>query len=128
MILKTLVLLLFSILALGHGSDKLGPHQGYIQMPGLYHTEVVVTSSTELKVYLLDIDWLNPTTKHSSLEVSHKAQTITKALCQPQFDYFTCSFNKRVDLTKKGLLSISSSRANQQGTEVIYELPLRLKD
>ena len=58
MIFKALVLLIFSSsIANTHGMDKLGPHKGYVQMPGAFHTEVVQDKDGSFRIYLLDVEF-----------------------------------------------------------------------
>lgn len=130
--MKTLILttMLFiglgSQLALAHGEDKPGPNGGFIRMPGAFHTEVILTGSNSLKVYLLDINWKNPTVKGSSLSVTHKESKTTKN-CTIESNYYVCQFPKNVDLKKKGELIVEAKRENQKGNVVSYELPLKLQ-
>lgn len=124
----TIIALTFSLLtarAFAHGEDKPGPHGGFIRMPGAFHTEVVPVNKREIKVYLLDIEWKNPSIQRSKVQV--EMNKIVKE-CSPQSEpYFVCSFSPKVDLTKKGSLKIKAQREGQIGNEVIYELPLKLQ-
>lgn len=108
-----------------HGEDKYGPHKGFIRMPGAFHTELVLNGKNELKVYLLDIEWKNPTTEKSNLEITYNNQL--KAECKPQKDFYSCEFPKAVNLIKKGELKVIASRKEQKGMEVSYQLPLKLE-
>lgn len=107
----------FSTIAFSHGEDKPGPHGGFIKMPGAFHTEVVVVSKHQVKVYLLDMDWKNPTTEKSSVMVNN-------VNCKPDDKAFTCDLGKKVDLHKKGKLEVKATRQEQQGNMATYELPL----
>ncbi len=126
LILALAAVFLGSHIALAHGEDKPGPNGGFIRMPGAFHTELIPTSPQSLKVYLLDINWGNPTVNSSSVKVTHKESKITK-VCKAESSYYVCQFPKSVDLTKKGYLSVIAERENQKGMAVIYELPLKLK-
>jgi hypothetical protein len=69
--MKTICMLFAAILfqhtlASAHGEDKAGPNGGFIRMPGAFHTELVPSGKDKLKVYLLDIQWKNPSLKNSS--------------------------------------------------------------
>lgn len=120
------VSLLFSqSLAFAHGEDKLGPHGGYIRMPGAFHTELVPDGQNQLKVYLLDLHWKNPTVAHSSLKITHQDKSATEAKCEAQKAAFVCRFEKGADLTR-GRLVVEASREKQVGGLVTYDLPLRL--
>lgn len=95
-------------------------------MPGAFHTEFVPTGKSEFKVYLLDINWKNPSTKDSSLEV--RSAGGEKAKCEPKESlYYECRFPSKVDLAKKGELTVTAKRELQQGNEVKYPLPLKLE-
>lgn len=115
---------LYSLTCYSHGEDKPGPHQGHIRMPGAFHTELVITSEQKIKVYLLDINWQNPTVKNSSIQVLYKAKRPEKAKCNVTSDHFACEFSKNVNLTKKGTLNIEAEREGNKGSTAIYELPL----
>lgn len=116
-----------SQMALAHGEDKPGPNGGFIRMPGAFHTEVVPTGSNSLKVYLLDIEWKNPSVKGASVLVTHKGTRTTKKECTLESNYYVCQFPKNIDLKKKGELLIEAQRESQKGNVVSYELPLKLQ-
>ncbi len=120
-------LLLKSNFAFAHGEDKPGPHGGFIRMPGAFHTEVVPQSKTTLKVFLLDIEWKNPSINNSSLQVILNDKSKTKAQCSVKDNYYLCSFPKPIDLTKKGELKVLPQRDGQKGAEVSYILPLKFE-
>ena len=117
---------LTSLNALAHGEDRFGPNGGYVRMPGAYHTEIVLDGKNKLKVYLLDMDWKNPTTKNSSVEAVHLPQQKAPVKCQMQVTYFECVFPAAVDLTKKGKIVLHTQREGQKGNEATYDLPLKL--
>ncbi len=128
MILKTTslaILFLCTELALGHGEDKQGPNGGFIRMPGAFHTEVLLTSPNTLKVFLLDIEWANPSVNKSDLQIVHSSKK--KAECKIQENFYTCVFPKNVNLKKKGSLKVNATRESQKGNEVSYPLPLKLE-
>jgi hypothetical protein len=110
----------------GHGENKPGPNGGFIRMPGAFHTELVPIGSNSLKVYLLDINWKNPTVKDSSLKVTHLGSKITE-VCKIKSNFYICQFPASVDLVKKGELSVEAQRENQIGAVVSYELPFKLQ-
>ncbi len=132
---KTLVILVLSLsfhFASAHGEDKLGPHGGYIRMPGGFHTEVLKDSKNSIKIYLLDINWKNPSIKDSSVQLTLNDNQKTDnqkstAQCEQKTDHFVCTFPPTVDLTKKAELKVVAQRENQKGMEVTYELPLKIK-
>lgn len=126
-----LILLMTSILGEGlghaHGEDKPDPNGGFIRMPGTFHTEVLPLGPNKLKVYLLDINWKNPSVSKSSLSVNLKSKKTFQAKCEVQENYYLCEFPMGGDLTKKGELSIEAQRENQKGNKISYELPLKLQ-
>ncbi|NUN05301.1 MAG: hypothetical protein HUU57_06030 [Bdellovibrio sp.] len=127
--MKVIILILSvcaSLNALAHGEDRLGPNGGYVRMPGAYHTEIVLDGKNKLKVYLLDIDWKNPTTKNSSVEAVHLPQQKEAVKCQMQVTYFECVFPTGINLTKKGQIVLRTQRDGQKGNEATYDLPLKL--
>lgn len=128
--MKQLISLLFTLplIAFAHGEDKLGPNKGYIKMPSNYHTEVVPDGTNRIKVYLLDINWKNPSVKQSKLEAIHKeGANTTKALCLAGKDHYICSFPKTIDLSKSAELVINSQREGQKGAAATYPLPFKLE-
>ncbi len=88
-------------------------------MPGGFHTEVVSISKSKLKIYLLDIEWKNPTVENSAVLVNTIA-------CHPESDVFICDLGKKFDLKKKGSLTVEATRLGQKGNSVSYDLPLSL--
>jgi hypothetical protein len=119
----------FTVLFLGftafaHGEEKPGPNGGFIQMPGAFHTELVPVNKSSVKVYLLDMQWKNPTIKDSSVNLTYKKR---KANCKKQEDHFLCQF-KVLNLNKEGELGLVAMRENAQGNPQTYELPLRLPE
>jgi hypothetical protein len=131
--MRTLIFTLLMTLILGegvvyaHGEDKLGPNGGFIRMPGAFHTEVLPLGANKLKVYLLDINWENPSVLNSSLRVSLRSKETSLAKCEVQENYYLCEFPMEVNLTKRGELSVEAQRENQKGNMVSYELPLKLQ-
>lgn len=108
-----------------HGEDKMGPNGGFVRMPGAYHTELVPSGKNKLKVYLLDVEWKNPSILRSKLEVTYNENI--KAKCEVKTNYYECAFPKSVNLTKKGELKVIAEREGQAGAEVSYPLPLKLE-
>ena len=112
-------------LAFAHGEDKPGPNSGYIRMPGAYHTEIIQDGKSALKVYILDLQFKNPSTDQNKLEISHSSKV--KATCEPKDNYYQCTFPETVDLSKKGNLTVASQRKDQVGMVVSYPLPLKFE-
>lgn len=131
--MRTLIFTLLMTLILGegviyaHGEDKPGPNGGFIRMPGAFHTEVIPLGPNQLKIFLLDITWQNPSTAKSSLTVTLKSKKSAKAKCEIKDNYYVCDFPKGVDITQKGELLVDAKRENQKGNQVSYGLPLKLQ-
>lgn len=123
----TLVSHFVAQIAFGHGEDKPGPNGGFIRMPSAFHTEVILTSPNTLKVFLLDMQWKNPSIKDSSLSVNHTKDKALKTKCSIESNYYVCILPKDVDLNKKGELLVGAKREGQEGMTVSYELPLKLQ-
>ncbi|MBL7686827.1 MAG: hypothetical protein JNJ49_02255 [Bdellovibrionaceae bacterium] len=113
-------------LAWAHGEEKLGPHGGYIKMPGAFHTELVLDAAHKVKVYLLDFDWKNPSVRDSSVVLTLHGRGRVRANCVKKEDHYGCEFSPNVDLGKKGALVLEAVREKQKGQSVRYELPLML--
>ena len=118
-------ILLSSSFSFAHGEDKYGPNRGFVRMPGAFHTELVPEGKDKLKVFLLDIQWKNPSVINSELQIKYNDKINAK--CEIQDNFYTCTFPKTVNLTKKGELKVTAEREDQKGMEVSYSLPLRLE-
>ena len=125
-ILNTILVSLIGSIALAHGMDKPGPHKGYIQMPGQFHTEVVQNKDGSFKIYLLDIEFKNPITKNSEVKAKIKAGRTTELKCMVMADYFHCvGANEALN---KGELYLIATRDGIKGNEASYQLPLKLQN
>lgn len=113
--------------ALAHGEDKEGPNGGFIMMPGPFHTEVVQAGKNKLKVYLLDMEYKNPTLQNSKVEAQFGKDKWISCAAQKE-PFFLCVFAKNADLSKKGEVKIKAQRESQAGNEAVYELPLKVKE
>jgi hypothetical protein len=115
--------LLASVTASAHGQDKPGPHGGAIQMPGAFHTEVVDQRNGSFTIYLLDINFQNPSVKDASI----KAYTLSangdkqNLLCETKVDSFVC---KGIKPKAGSRLLITAVREKASGNEVSYPLPI----
>lgn len=109
--------------AFSHGENKPGPNGGYIRMPGAFHTEVVPEKSG-YRIYLLDINWKNPSVKDSTLtaniEIENKKNELS---CSKSTDSFFC----KSDMIAKGKLNILAQREGQTGGVATYNLPLKFE-
>lgn len=123
-VLALSILLLVSSFAFAHGEDKPGPHGGFVRMPGAFHTEIAPDSDTEFKMYLLDINWKNPSVKDSTIDIQFIDKSTKIAVqCQQGINFFQCQLAKGHTL-KKGKLIVKASREKAVGSEVTYNLPL----
>lgn len=124
----TFFLLMFSSpRVLAHGEDKLGPHGGYIKMPGAFHTELVPLGKDKLSIYLLDINWENPSTIDSAVELKLISKKDKKSInCIKSVEKYDCTLPKG-SLLKVGTLELKATREGQKGNQVDYKLPLKLQ-
>lgn len=113
--------------AYSHGEDKAGPHGGEIRMPGAFHTEIVQKKNDTFFVYLLDMNWKNPSVKNSSIKASITVDSQNINLnCIASKQYFECKSVKKLLTFKNGdELTINAVRENVSGGLAVYELPLR---
>jgi len=123
--LSVLVGILFSASLFAHGEDQLGPHKGFIRMPGAFHTELVIQSRA-IRVYLLDIEWKNPTNQKSSVDVFVRQKSkIAQTQCLPKRDFFECPLPAGVKLNS-GEIVVTAKRENLPEATATYKLPLQL--
>lgn len=115
---------LFVEISLAHGGDKPGPHQGYVEMPGAFHTEVVPEKNGSYRVYLIDIEFKNPVVANSEVKLWLKNAAKKFAFsCKAEADSFLCSTKEKVSSPKE--LSIVAKRDGAQGNEARYHLPFK---
>ena len=130
--MKTMIFLcaLYALpsIAQAHGEDKPGPHGGFVRMPGAYHTELVQENLRSFRVYLLNMQFKEPTAENSTVGMSKSSgKTIIKAECSAEADSFVCRFPEGTDLAK-GEIKIESSRKGMKANSAAYKLPLKLDD
>lgn len=109
---------LSSVIGFAHGEDAPGPHKGYIKMPGPFHTELV-PDKKGIVIYLLDMEFKNPTVENS--QVSVVVQDTKTVKCLPKDYHFFCA----VPLPKGGSVKVISTRMQAKGNTVVYDLPLK---
>lgn len=119
---------ILSIQSLGlfaHGENKAGPNGGHIQMPGAFHTELVIGAKKDtLRVFLLDLSFKNPVVKDSKVEMSYKKDNLIESLkCKPIENYFECNLEKSNE-KKSGDLVVNASRLGAAARPAVYTLPL----
>jgi len=109
-----------------HGGDKAGPHGGNVEMPGPFHTELVMDENQEVMVYLLDMNFANPVIQDSSVAVQWRNKKDSVSFkCAPMHNHFHCIPEKKFPLT--GELAVHATRAKAKGNEAVYKLPLRFR-
>ena len=108
-----------------HGENKPGPHRGFIRMPGAYHTELLKVTEKSFRVYLLDMEWKNPTTKDSKISVNAKSQTGQQPMkCSAERDYFKCNLPTNWSWADLSEINIESNREGSHGGIANYRFPL----
>lgn len=115
-------LLISSFTVFGHGENKPGPHGGSVQMPGSFHTELLLKSGMAT-VYLLDMSFNNPTTENSkvSLTVNNNSKSVS-AECAAKKTFFECRFPH--ELSPITGIKLNAVRKGLKGKEAFYPLPL----
>lgn len=124
------IALIVSSYALSHGENKLGPHGGYVRMPGAFHTELVEKKPKTLEVYLLDINFKNPVIENSEVTAkltnkTGKQQDTVNCLAQKEKMNFECKLDKDFSLYQK--IKIKAIRNGiKSSKDADYEIPLKL--
>lgn len=122
----SLYLSFYSSPSWAHGEDRPGPRGGFVEMPGSYHSELV-WGKTDIRVYLIDMEYRHPQVENSNVELTYKNAKITEKLkCRPRQDHFSCALSPKVRKTQ-GQLELQSTRLGQIGNRVVYSLPLQHK-
>jgi len=108
-----------------HGEEKPGPHGGHIKMPGGFHTELEIDPAQGAHIFLLDMNFENPTVKDSSVSAIFKTpkEQIPYNCAVMGGNHFHCVPTKK--LPNKGELVIKATRSNAVGNEVSYPVPLK---
>ncbi len=122
--LLVLSILMAPLLSPAHGGDKPGPHGGNVEMPGAFHTEVVMDKDQSIHIFLIDMNFKNATSKDSSVTLSFQdKKNPVKFTCSVMSDHFHCIPSKKYDL--KGTLVVKAIREKAVGNEALYKLPLK---
>lgn len=120
--------LVSGILAFAHGEDKPGPNGGHIKMPANFHTEVIADEDGSFHIYLLDMQFQNPTIKNSEIKayvISKKKRTNLKCNVMGA-NHFHCKAAKPI---KSGSLIVKAKREGTWASmEAKYDLPLKAFD
>lgn len=119
--------LLISTKSFGHGEDKPGPNGGFIRMPGVFHTEVVPDKKDDsFHLFLLDLEFKNPTVKNSSVEALLEQQRNKKVKFSCEVmggSHYHCKPDKAYS-KDSGKLTLKVKRDGAQGSAE-YQLPLK---
>ncbi|MEK2645701.1 hypothetical protein [Bdellovibrio sp. BCCA] len=117
-------LLLMPALSWAHGEDKPGPAGGHIRMPGPFHTELMLDKEQGAHIFLIDMNFQNPTVKDSKIEMVAKyKKSEVKFNCSIMgANHFHCVPEKKYP--NKGELIVKAVRENAVGNPVSYKLPL----
>lgn len=117
--------LLASLNTWAHGEDKPGPNGGHVRMPGAFHTELNYDEKTQdLHVFLLDMDFKNPSIKDSTLNAVFNSgkTTVTYSCATMDGNHFHCVANKK--FKPRGTLTLKATRENAVGNDALYKFPL----
>lgn len=124
-IVTLLSTLLISSSLFAHGMNKNGPHGGFINMPGAFHTELV-DKGNQMNVYLIDMSFKNPIVTDSSVTITYKGTKVTQITCTKEKDYFVCEKPKD-GLNNIDTISISAVRNKNKARDAVYKVPLKLE-
>jgi hypothetical protein len=123
--LLTIALALTPLLTFAHGEDQPGPNGGHIRMPGPFHTELEIDAVQGAHIFLLDLNFKNPTIQDSSVIAvfESKGKKVNYKCGIMGGNHFHCVPQGKT--TGKGQLKIKAIREKAVGNEVIYDLPLK---
>ncbi len=108
-----------------HNENIPGPHGGRTQMPANFHTEVVSDKDGSFHIYLLDMEFQNPTVKNSTIKayIVNDGKRKTSLKCNIMGDHFHCKSPRPIS---SGNLIVTANRNGTQATvDAKYELPLK---
>lgn len=102
------------------GEDKAGPNGGMIQMPGSFHTELILEKN-QAKVYLLDMGFKKPTVAKSSVELNVTTEQDSKKVsCKAKVDYFICPLDVK-NSEAIAQIQVLATRNGAKGKNVMYD-------
>ncbi|AGH94468.1 hypothetical protein [Pseudobdellovibrio exovorus] len=113
--------------SLAHGEDQEGPHGGHIQMPASFHTEVIPDKDGSFHIFLLDMNFKNPTIKDSEIQARiTSGKKTTQLQCNVMGNnHFHC-LAKGNKTPRTGILFLKAKREGVQAQmEAQYKLPLK---
>lgn len=112
--------LFLSSVAFGHGEDKPGPHGGKIAMPGAFHVEFLQKPSG-VQLYLLDIEFKNPTVRESSVTAALRRTNKETVLdCKAGSDSFDCRLPKGNSFAAGDEVLVTATRQGNKGVQVAF--------
>jgi len=120
-----LISILVSLNVFAHGEDTPGPHNGYVKMLGTFHVEAAADTDGSFHVFLLDVNFKNPTIKNSSIEMNFvHGGTKNPFTCKVMGgNHFHCKPQGKYNL-QRGKLFVKAKREGAVG-EGSYDLPLK---
>ncbi|MBY0415400.1 MAG: hypothetical protein K2Q18_14605 [Bdellovibrionales bacterium] len=127
--MKTVIFFITSSMSFSlfsHGMNQLGPHNGYIKMPGAFHTEILEDQKNIL-VYLIDMNFKNPMVENSSVSVTLNGKNSKKIECTKGKEYFIC-LKPDQNMKDYNEISVHAFRNKVKASPAIYKLPLKLEN
>ncbi|QDK45282.1 hypothetical protein DOM22_09015 [Bdellovibrio sp. ZAP7] len=125
--LLTIALATSPLLVQAHGEDSPGPNGGHIKMPGPFHTELEIDPVQGAHIFLLDMEFKNPTVQNSSVTAVFQGKGRAKVIAYKcgimGGNHFHCVPQGKI--SGQGQLKIKAVRENAVGHEVVYDLPLK---
>ncbi len=121
----TFLIAMGPLMTFAHGEDQPGPNGGHVKMPGPFHTELEIDSVQGAHIFLLDLNFQNPTIKDSSVTAvfESKGKKVDYKCGIMGGNHFHCVPQGKI--AGKGQLKIKAVREKAVGNEVIYDLPLK---
>lgn len=123
-VFSVFTLLPFQVFA--HGENKPGPNGGFIQMPGAFHTELILDEDDgSFHLFLLDMNFKNPTAQNSSVQASldQKKKPRVNFKCEVMGgNHYHCKPDKKYAFNS-GQITLNVKRKGASAVAV-YNLPL----
>lgn len=105
-------------------SNEWGPHKGVIRKLGEFHTEVVIGSNNEIRVFLLDQTKKKTVKPTGSLvaTLEMKDKTLATIPCPARADFFICAFEETYPVRSAKSLTLETLRKGAKGHQAKYPL------
>ncbi|MDH4466416.1 MAG: hypothetical protein QE271_00040 [Bacteriovoracaceae bacterium] len=120
---------LFIDFTYSHGENLPGPNGGTIRMLGTFHTELVRVKDDTFNIYLLDINFKNPTVSNSNVEVFLVGEKLDKKIICKSVKakkLFECDISNVKEIGKIKEIKVTATRDRvKYSNEAIYHLPLK---